>query len=131
MSVDTTMPTVPAFPAVSAPGKRIAFSAAAAACEGKGAGQIGTDDTAKADKAVQAAAIAILRALSHYAPLQAAPAGAGQYTADYVLSRILFAAAAEADNVTEDVQNVKSVQVRAAADKAATGDFRARAGRGR
>lgn len=128
MSADNASP---AFPATSAPARRIAFSAAAAACEGKGAGQIGTDDVIKADKAVQAAAIALLKALSHYAPLASAPAGAGQYTADYVLSRVLFAAATEADNVTHDVGAVKSLQVRAAADKAATGEFRARAGRGR
>ena len=129
MSSDTEIK--PTFPAVSAPARRIAFSEAARASVGKGAGQIGTDDVVKADKAVQAAAIALLRALSHYAPLQSAPAGAGQYTADYVIARVLETAATEADNVTEDVKNVKSVQVRAAADKAATGDFRARAGRGK
>lgn len=121
--------TVPAFPAVSAPGKRLAFSAAARAAVA--CPSIGVDNADKAAADVEKAAIALLRALAHFAPAKGAPAGTGEHVADHVIALILQAAAMEADNVTTDRESVKSAQVKAAAAKAATGDFRARAGRGK
>lgn len=121
--------TVPAFPAVSAPGKRIAFSAAArAAATGH---SIGVDNADKAAADVEKAAIALLRALSHFAPTKGAPAGTGEHVADHVFALVFQAAALEADNVMTDREAVKSAQVKAAAAKATTGEYRARAGRGK
>lgn len=128
MSAATIVPAVPAFPAVSAPGKRIAFSAAAAAI-GPDCGSIGMDNADKAAADVEKAAIALLRALAHFAPVKGAPDGTGAKVADHVIGLVLRAAADEADKVVADRGVVTSAQVKAAADKAATGDFRARSGR--
>ena len=127
MSAATVPAASPAFPAVSAPGKRIAFSdaaGAAALC-----GSVGMDNADKAAADIDKAAIALLRALSHFAPVKGAPDGTGAKVADHVIGLILRAAAEEADKVVSDRAVVTSAQVRAAADKAATGDFRARSGR--
>lgn len=128
MSTATVPAATPAFPAVSASGKRIAFSAAATAV-GPDCGSIGTNNADKAAADVEKAAIALLRALAHFAPVKGAPDGTGARVADHVIGLILRAAADEADKVVSDRAVVTSAQVRAAADKAATGDFRARKGR--
>lgn len=105
----------PAFPVTSYGGRRIAYSAAARAAAGAGAPLVIADPDSREAKAIRAAGVALVKAM---ATVDADP--------DRVILAILAAAAQEADHVAEDRKVVQSVQVRAAAARAANGEYRAR-----
>lgn len=122
MSAATVLPTDPAFPANCYGSKQIAFSGAARGARAVGAvvaydGAPGLDtrDMSPEDRAVRNAAIALLKAIS-----------ACKCGVDSVVLSVLAAAATEADNVKSDRDVVKSVQVKAAASRAADGEYRTR-----
>lgn len=123
MSADTEIK--PAFPAASFGAKALAFSAAARGARVAGAiaafdGGPGMDtrDMSPEQRAVRAAAVALLKAVSTC-----------QCSVDSVILSVLAAAGAEADMVKADREIVKSVQVKAAAARAADGEYRAKKGK--
>lgn len=122
MSADTILSADPAFLASSFGGKALAYSGAARGARLAGAvlafdGAVGLDshDLTAEQRAVRAAAVALLKAIS-----------VCQCSVDSAILSVLAAAGAEADAVKADREVVKSVQVKAAAARAADGEYRAK-----
>lgn len=122
MSTDMFLAADPAFPAASYGSKALAYSGAARGARAgggimayDGAPGLDTRDLTSDQRAVRAAAVALLKAISIC-----------QCSVDSVILSVIAAAGAEADMVKADREVVKSVQVKAAAARAADGEYRAK-----